>query len=258
MKTIILSGGRGFRLKEETDFKPKPMVNVGGKPILWHIMKIYETWGFNDFIIALGYKGEFIKEYFLNQKNFTHNFTLYTKSGRTKIFKDHELDGKQDDFKITFVDSGLESLTGERVRRLKDFIGPERFMVTYGDGVGNINIKELVKFHQQRKVIGTITGVHARSKWGQVITDKNRMAIYFKQKPVFDEYVNGGFMIFEPEFFNYLKPNEMIELVLERLVKKKELAVYVHEGFWQAMDTYQDMKDLNEIWEKKTPWKMWK
>src|SRR6185369_9586608 len=167
MKTIILSGGLGYRLKEETEFKPKPMVNIGNKPILWHIMKIYAHYGFNDFIIALGYKGDYIKDYFINQKHLAHDFTIHTKSGATLLHKKSSRN-PIDDFKITFVDTGLETLPGERILRLKEFIPKEdeNFMVTYGDGVSDINIKELVKFHKKHKKIGTVTGVHPRSKYG--------------------------------------------------------------------------------------------
>lgn len=257
MKTIILSGGRGYRLKEETDFKPKPMIAIGNKPILWHIMKIYTHFGFNEFIVALGYKSDFIKDYFLNQKYFASNFVLDTRTGKTKILKNSKSEKIADNFKISFIDTGIESLTGERVRRLKDFIKEERFMLTYGDGVGDINIKKLVQFHKEKKVIATLTGVHARSRWGQVIIDKSHLAVTLRQKPVFSEYINGGFMVLEREFFKYLKKDEMIEVTLERLVKEKQLAVFVHDGFWHAMDTYQDMIDLNKIWKKEVPWKVW-
>ncbi len=256
MKTVILCGGRGYRLKEETDFKPKPMVTIGDKPILWHIMKIYESYGFNDFVVALGYKGNEIKNYFLNQKYFARDFTLAAKNGKV-LFHKNKQSQALDDFTITFIDTGLESLTGERIRRLKELLKYESFMVTYGDGVGSINIKELVKFHKRKKVIGTLTGVHARSRWGQIYSDKNHIVTSLKQKPVFNEYINGGFMVREPEFFDYLKPDEMIEVALERLAKKKMLAVFMHDGFWHAMDTYQDMKELNDIWDKNAPWKLW-
>jgi glucose-1-phosphate cytidylyltransferase len=255
MKTIILGGGKGYRLKEETEFRPKPMVKVGDKPILWHIMKIYEHYGFNDFIITLGYKGDDIKDYFLNQRYFQHNFTLFTKSRRTIIYKDKNT--TVDNFKITFVDTGLESLTGERVRRVKDFVGNETFMLTYGDGVSNVDIKEIIKFHKKKKVVATITGVHPISRYGQLKKDKNGLAQKFQEKPRLNDYVNGGFMVLEPEFFDYLKPDEMLEAALERLAKAKQLAIYTHDGYWHSMDNYQDVDTLNTQWKNKPEWKVW-
>lgn len=258
MKTIILSGGLGYRLKEETEFKPKPMVNIGGKPILWHIMKIYAHYGFNDFIIALGYKGDYIKQYFLNQKQLIHDFTLHTKTGFTKIYKPD--DDSLDDFKITFVDTGEETLPGERILRLKKYIPDEdeNFMVTYGDGVSDINIKDLIKFHLKQKTIGTITGVHPKSKYGLLKLDENNKAKGFIEKPVLLERANGGFMIFKKEFFKYLRPGELEHEGLKRLIKQKQLSVFIHDGFWHSMDTYNDVTNLNNLWENTKPWKVWK
>jgi len=259
MKTIILSGGLGYRLKEETEFKPKPMVLIGGKPILWHIMKIYSHYGFNEFIIALGYKGDFIKQYFLNQKHFAHDFTLHTATGFTKIHKKNETKFV-DDFKIIFVDTGLETLPGERILRVKDYIPKEDtdFMVTYGDGVSDINIKHLVRFHKKQKTIGTITGVHPRSKYGLLRVDKKNVANRFIEKPVLKERVNGGFMIFKKEFFNYLRAGEVEHAALQRLIRKRELSVYVHDGFWHSMDTYNDVNSLNALWHEEPKWRIWK
>jgi glucose-1-phosphate cytidylyltransferase len=260
MKTIILSGGLGYRLKEETEFKPKPMVLVGNKPILWHIMKIYAHHGFNDFIIALGYKGNYIKEYFINQKHFAHNFTIHTSSGLTKF---HKKDKKNstDDFTITFVDTGEETLPGERILRLKDFIPEkdENFMVTYGDGVSNVNIKELVTFHKKHNRIGTVTGVHPRSKYGLLSWDeKTYMVNKFIEKPVLIDRVNGGFMVFKRKFFDYLRPGEMEHEGIKRLIKDKQLSLFVHNGFWHSMDTYPDVENLNKMWSTSPEWKIWK
>jgi glucose-1-phosphate cytidylyltransferase len=258
MKVIILSGGLGYRLKEETEFKPKPMVNVGGKPILWHIMKIYSHYGFNEFIIALGYKGDYIKQYFLNQKQLIHNFSLHTRTGFTKI---HKSNGSNlDDFKITFVDTGEETLPGERILRVKDYIPEkdEHFMVTYGDGVSTINIKELVKFHKKQNTIGTITGVYPRSKFGLLKIGENNKVKEFNEKPVLKERTNGGFMIFKKDFFNYLRVGELEHEALKRLVKKDQLSVYKHEGFWESMDTYNDVLNLNRLWLDKPEWRVWK
>lgn len=259
MKVIILCGGIGYRLKEETEFKPKPMVFIGNKPILWHIMKIYSHFGYNEFIIALGYKGDYIKDYFLNQKYLVDNFTLYTKNGYTKMHKNTK-DRNRDDFQITFVDTGQETLPGERILRVKDFI-PETdndFMVTYGDGVANIDIKELVKFHKQTKTIGTVTGVHPRSKYGLLSIDKNNIAQKFIEKPILKEWVNGGFMIFKREFLKYLRKREFEHQAVKRLVKIKQLSVFIHEGFWHSMDTYSDVDSLNKLWLEDPKWKIWK
>lgn len=259
MKTIILSGGLGYRLKEETEFKPKPMVQVGSKPILWHIMKIYSHYGFNDFIIALGYKGDYIKNYFINQKHLAHNFTIHTKSGITKLHKKTSLN-PIDDFKITFVDTGINTLPGERILRIKDFI-PEKdedFMVTYGDGVSDINIKELVKFHKKHKKIGTVTGVHPRSKYGLLSWDEQTNIVKeFVEKPVLKDRVNGGFMVFNKKFFDFLKTGEMEHEGIKRLIEKRQLALYIHDGFWHSMDTYPDVENLNKYWYEDPKWKVW-
>jgi len=257
MKTVILCGGIGYRLKEETEFKPKPMVQIGGKPILWHIMKIYAHYGFNEFIIALGYKGDYIKDYFLNEQNMVHDFTLDTSTGETKIHKNSNLN--VDDFTITFVDTGQESLPGERILRIKNYIPEkdENFMVTYGDGVSDINIKDLVKFHQKQKTIGTVTGVHPHSKYGLLKMGKNGLADSFIEKPVLNEWVNGGFMIFKREFFKYLNSGEFEHDALKRLIKEKQLSTFVHEGFWHCMDTYPDVDNLNKLWKENPKWKIW-
>lgn len=260
MKTIILCGGIGYRLKEETEFKPKPMVLIGNKPILWHIMKIYAHYGFNEFIVALGYKGDYIKDYFLNQKYFIHDFTLHTKSGYAKIHRDIG-DGKLlDDFKITFVDTGSETLPGERILRVREYIpkDDESFMVTYGDGVGDIDIGRLIKFHTKSKTIGTATGVHPRSKYGLLKIGKNKTVSEFREKPVLKDWINGGFMVFQKNVFNYLKPGETEHPALGRLAREKQLSLYIHEGFWHSMDTYTDMEQLNKLWEEDPKWKVWK
>jgi len=256
MKTVILCGGIGYRLKEETEFKPKPMVQIGGKPILWHIMKIYAHYGFNDFIIALGYKGDYIKQYFLNEKNMVHNFNLDTLSGKTRIIRNGT---QSEDFKITFVNTGEETLPGERILRVKDYIPKtdENFMVTYGDGVSDLNIKELVKFHIKQGTIGTVTGVHPRSRYGLLTADKNKIVTSFIEKPVLKERTNGGFMVFKRNFFNYINPAELEHEALKRLVAKKQLSVYVHDGFWHCMDTYPDVDNLNRLWWEDPKWKVW-
>lgn len=236
MKVVILCGGIGYRLKEETKFKPKPMVQVGDKPILWHIMKIYSHFGFNDFIITLGYKGEYIRKYFSDKNN-------------------------RENFNIDLIDTGLETLPGERILRVKNNIPKtdQNFMVTYGDGVGDIDIKKLVSFHKKQNTIGTITGVHPRSKYGLVTITKNRLVKKFIEKPVLKEWINGGFMIFKKEFFDYLGIGEMEHAGLQRLTKTNQLSLFLHEGFWHAVDTYKELEELNKMWKERNPeWKVWK
>lgn len=256
MPVVIFCGGTGTRMKEETEFRPKPMVNLGGHPILWHIMKIYEHYGYNEFIVALGYKGDYIKNYFINQEYFLHDLTIDTKTGKSKIFRQSKK--KHDNFKITFVDTGMETLTAERLLKVKKYIKADKFMVTYGDGVSNVKIDELVAHHTEKGVIGVITGVHPKSKWGLVVANKDNIVQRFQQKPVMKEFVNGGFMVFAKDFFKYVKKREMIEQSLDRLLKDKQLAVYHHEGYWSAMDTYADVEDMNKQWKKNPVWKVWK
>lgn len=259
MKTIILCGGRGYRLKEETEFKPKPMVTVGDKPMLWHIMKIYAHYGFNEFILALGYKADFIKSFFLNQKAFTSDFTVKTK---TYKFKYHlESRTKTDDFIITFVDTGFDTLPGERVLKCKKYIpkNDKYFMLTYGDGVTDLNIKKLVSFHKKQKTIGTITGTHPRWKFGLVKVGRNNKIVKFAEKPILKEWVNGGFMVFDKKAFEYFRFGETEHPVLKRLTREKQLSIYKHKGFWFSVDTYKELEDLNNLWkEKKPPWKVWR
>jgi glucose-1-phosphate cytidylyltransferase len=258
MKTIILCGGQGTRLKEETEYKPKPMVNINGKPILWHIMKIFSHYGFNQFILALGYKADYIKDFFLNQKAFTSDFTLETKNNQAKYYLENRRE--IDNFRITFVDTGLNTLIGERILRCKKYISEKEkyFMVTYGDGVTDLNIKELIKFHQRQNTIGTITGVHPQSKFGSATVGDDNLVKKFIEKPILKDWVNGGFMVFDRRFFNFLRPNEMEHPALKRLSRKKQLSLYKHEGFWQAVDTSRELKELNRLWSSgKPPWKVW-
>lgn len=259
MKVIILCGGQGTRLKEETEFKPKPMVYIGNKPILWHIMKMYSHYGFNEFILALGYKGDYIKQFFLNQKALTSDFTLQTKDYEVDYHLENRVE--VDDFKITFVDTGLETLPGERIIRCKKYILKEDdcFMVTYGDGVSDININKLLSFHKKQKTVGTITGVHPWSKFGVVETNKNNIVKDFNEKPVLNDWVNGGYMVFTRDYFKYLRKGETEHPALKRLVKEKKLSLYKHKGFWACMDTNKELNELNTLWNKTNPpWKIWK
>lgn len=258
MKVIILCGGTGTRLKEETEFKPKPMVYVGQQPMLWHIMKIYAHYGYNEFILALGYKANYIKDYFLNQKAFTSDFTLNTLTHKTIYHANGE--SNSDNFKITFVDTGLDTLPGERILRCQKYIPKtdKSFMVTYGDGVSDINIKKLVKFHNQQKTIGTVTGVHPKSKYGKLEVNSQNMVTMFSEKPILDDWTNAGFMVFNQDFFKYLRKNETEHPALSRLTKNKQLSIYKHNSFWFCMDTYKEVETLNEYWAlENPPWKVW-
>lgn len=259
MKTIILCGGLGTRLKEETEYKPKPMVYIGEKPIIWHIMKIYAHYGYNEFILALGYKADYIKDFFLNQKAFSSDFTLNTQDHSV----DYHLDNRKevDDFKITFVDTGLDTLPGERILLCQKYIPKEDnyFMVTYGDGVSDVNIDELIKFHKKQKTIGTITGVHPRSKFGMVEVNEDMLIKSFSEKPVMNDWVNGGYMVFDKQYFKYQNPGELEHEALKRLSKIKQLSLYGHKGFWYAVDTNKEYEDLNKLWKLgNAPWKIWK
>lgn len=258
MKVIILCGGTGTRLKEETEFRPKPMVSVGNKPLIWHIMKIYAHYGFNEFILALGYKADYIKDFFLNQKAFTSDFTIETSSHKaTYHLKNRE---EIDSFKITFVDTGVETMSGDRLLKCKKYI-PESdkyFMVTYGDGVADININTLIEFHKKQKTIGTITGVHPRSKYGLLEVNDDHLISHFQEKPVLSDWVNGGYMIFDRRVFDYMTEGEMDTEGLKRLAQDKQLSLYKHDDFWFAIDTYKELEDLNKIWNTDNPpWKLW-
>jgi len=252
MKTIILCGGIGTRIKEETEFKPKAMVLIGGKPILWHIMKTYSYFGYNEFILALGYKGDMIKDYFLNQRSFLNDFTLDISRNKTQFHNN-----TCDDFKITFAETGIESDTGERILRVKKYITEDEFMITYGDGVSDNNITQLVAFHKKQGTVGTISGVHPYSKYGLIKIDKkNKLVKSFDQKPLMYDYVSGGFMVFDKKAFNYFD-NGLMEVGLKKMAEKKQLSVYKYEGFWKAMDTYREMGELNNLWSKSKPWAVW-
>jgi len=257
IQTIILCGGKGTRLKEETEFKPKPMVMIGEKPLLWHIMKIYSHYGYNDFILALGYKGNYIKDYFLKQKHYTSDFLLNTTNGAASTFFPN--DGiKKDHFNIIFADTGLETPHGERVLRLKKYINEDLFMVTFGDGVANIDINKLVEFHKKHGRVATVTGVHPRSKYGLVKVDGDNLVTTFDQKPRLYDYVAGGFMVFDKRFFDFIKAGDMIEGSLARLIPQKQLILYKFDGFWYAVDTYKEYEELNKMWrERNRPWKLW-
>ncbi|MEW6007264.1 MAG: glucose-1-phosphate cytidylyltransferase [bacterium] len=256
MKVVILAGGFGTRLTEETIVKPKPMVEIGGKPILWHIMNIYSSQGFKEFIIALGYKGEYIKEYFLNYYNFQSDLTISLKTGEVSASKKCYRD-----WIIHLIDTGISSMTGGRLFNLKEHLKGERFMLTYGDGVANIDLKGLLKFHKSHRKIATITAVRPSARFGKIVFTGDRVK-EFKEKPQTGEgWINGGFFVFEPFVFDYLLSEESVLEAepLENLAKDGQLMAYKHEGFWQCMDTLRDKQFLEKLWkEGNAPWKIWK
>lgn len=256
MQCVILCGGFGTRLKEETEYHPKPLVKIGKMPILWHIMKTYSCFGINKFILSLGYKGEFIKEFFINYKYFHNDFVLNLKTHNAKIM----LDGEGiEDWDIIFADTGVETNTGGRIKRIRKYIKPGEtlFLATYGDGVANVDINKLIKFHKKNNRIATLTAVHPFSKYG-VIEIGDGLAKGFDQKPRLEGYINGGFFVFNRKIFDYLEDDNMLEDAFPVLAKEKQLAVYKHDDFWHCMDTYKDYQILNKMWEnKKAGWKIW-
>jgi glucose-1-phosphate cytidylyltransferase len=255
MKTVIFCGGKGTRLREMTEFIPKPMVPIGNMPILWHIMKIYHSHGFNKFVLCLGYKADVVKNYFLNHNYMSYDFTSDLRAGSHCVHSD-----EIEDWVITFADTALETQTGERLLRVKKYIQDSpTFMATYGDGVADINIQDLLKFHRKHGKIATITGGHGFHKYGLLNVDpQSHKILSFHQKPRLPEYINIGFMVFENAVFDFLSEGEAIEDAIVKLAEIGEVDMYPHEGFFHPMDTFKDYEDLNGIWNNsKIPWKVW-
>jgi glucose-1-phosphate cytidylyltransferase len=258
VKVVILCGGLGTRLREETEFRPKPMVEVGGRPILWHIMKGYAHYGLSDFVLCLGYKGEQIKQYFLNYETMARDFTL--RLGPTPQVTFHTPHAET--WTVTLVDTGAAALTGARVKRVEPHIREEEFLLTYGDGVADVDVQRLLAFHREHGRIGTVTGVRPPSRFGELLTD-GASVVEFSEKPsVSHGYINGGFFVFNRRFFDYLSADDGCVLErepLERLAKDGQLRMYPHDGFWQCMDTPRDLQHLNEYWARpRPPWKVWR
>ncbi|MCX7738951.1 MAG: glucose-1-phosphate cytidylyltransferase [Hydrogenothermaceae bacterium] len=255
MKVVILAGGFGTRLSEETDIKPKPMVEIGGKPIIWHIMKIYSYYGFNEFLICLGYKGYLIKEYFANYFLHMSDITINLRSNKMEI---HDI--KSEPWIVTLVDTGLNTMTGGRIKRVKDYIGNETFMLTYGDGVGDINIVKLLEFHKSHGKYATLTAVQPSGRFGALDLEGDFVK-NFQEKPRGDgSWVNGGFFVLEPEIFDYIDGDETIweRDPLEKLAIDGQLVAYKHTGFWKPMDTLRDKRELENLWNSgNAPWKIW-
>jgi len=255
MKVVILAGGLGTRLSEETELKPKPMVEIGGKPILWHIMTYYSQFGINDFIIALGYKGEVIKKYFLDYHYLSGDININLENGQIDVVHKNIKD-----WKINLIDTGLETLTGGRLKRLEDILGDHRFMLTYGDGLSTVNIDKLLQFHEENGRLATVSAVRPPARFGG-INFNNNMIQEFTEKPQIGEgWINGGFMVFEPGIFKYLtSDDDVLEIdLLEKLAILKQLSGFKHNGFWQCMDTIRDKHMLEKYWkDNNAPWKIW-
>ena len=254
MKVVILAGGLGTRLAEETEIKPKPMIEIGGYPILWHIMKHYAHYGFKDFFVALGYKGEIIKRYFLDYSGLSGSMTINLSSGEV------ETQAKEcEDWVIHLIDTGKMTPTGGRVKRLQPSLSNETFMVTYGDGVCSINFGDLLRFHKSHGRIATVTAVRPPARFGGLIFDGDLVAEFTEKPQIGEGWINGGFLVFEPEVFEYLRDDSSLEAdVLERLAADKQLVAHRHDGFWQCMDTMRDKLLLESLWQSgEVPWKVW-
>ena len=257
MKALILAGGFGTRLSEETDIKPKPMVEVGGKPILWHIMKTYSHHGINEFVILLGYKGYYIKEYFANYFLHQSDVTIDMSDGSMEIHNN-----SSEPWKVTLLDTGLDSMTGGRIKRAQDFVGEESFMLTYGDGVADINIAKLLKFHQSHGKSMTMTSAQPDGRFGALDIDDNNKVKEFKEKPKGDgSWINAGYFVCEPKVFDYIVDGDSSVFEQESLMnlaKDGEVHTYKHHDFWMPMDTLRDKHKLNELWNSdKAPWRVW-
>ena len=255
MKVVILAGGLGTRLAEETEVKPKPMVEIGGYPILWHIMKTYSHYGFKEFYIALGYKGEIIKKFFLDYCNLNGNMTIDFSTGQTEI-----RERESEDWILHLVETGQGSMTGGRIKRLENHLRDAPFMVTYGDGVSDIDLRKLFEFHKSHGKLATVTAVHPPARYGELLINDD-FSTEFTEKPQTHEgWINGGFIIFEPQVLDYLTGDSSVmeKDALERLADEKQLMAYRHDGFWQCMDTLRDKKFLESLWDSGNPtWKVW-
>jgi glucose-1-phosphate cytidylyltransferase len=255
MKTVILAGGFGTRLAEETDIIPKPMVEIGGKPILWHIMKHYGHFGFNEFIIALGQKGEVIKDFFMKYHFLSDGFTVNTKTG--EMIEHNE---KKDDWTVHLVDSGLETMTGGRIKRLAKWVSDGTFMMTYGDGVSNIDLKDLLRFHQSHGKLATVTAIQPPARFGEIVFEGDEVVRFSEKSRIMEGWINGGFFVLEPGVLNYIESDRIHweREPLEMLAKESQLMVYRHEGFWQCMDNIRDLRELRELWNgNNATWKLW-
>jgi len=258
MKVVILAGGFGTRISEESHMKPKPMIEIGGMPILWHIMKIYSSYGYNDFVICCGYKGYMIKQYFSDYYLYRSDITFDFSDNNNMIVHNNFTEP----WKVTLVDTGLNTMTGGRIKRVEKYIGNETFMLTYGDGVSDIDIEELIRYHKSHGKIATMTAINAGQRFGVLDIGNNNEIKAFREKNNDDgSMINGGFMVLEPEVFNYIEGDSIAfeKEPLENIATTGELMAYRHEGFWKCMDTQRDKQQLEKMWEGGcAPWKIWK
>jgi glucose-1-phosphate cytidylyltransferase len=258
VKVVILCGGQGTRLREETEFRPKPLVEVGGRPILLHIMKLYAHHGFREFVLCLGYRGNMIKEHFLNYEAMNNDFTVQLGHPGSIVYHDAH---REHDWRVTMVDTGIQTMTGARVKRASRYLTGDRFMLTYGDGVSDIDLRALLDFHQQAGTLATVTGVHPSSRFGELLVSGHRVQQFSEKPQTHEGLVNGGFFVFERRMLDYLTDDPGCVLEgepLERLATDGELSVYRHGGFWQCMDTYRDYQHLNALWNGGgARWKKW-
>lgn len=252
---VILCGGMGTRLREETEYKPKPMVEIGGRPVLWHIMKIYARYGFTDFILCLGYKGSVIKEYFLSYEMMCNDCTVQLGQKNRITYQSNH---KEQDFNITLVDTGLHTMTGGRIKRIEPYIRSNKLMVTYGDGLADVDLNELVEFHNAHGKVATLTATMPPSRFGILDLGDQGKVNHFREK-VSTEWINGGFFIFNRKIFDYLDTECVLEKKpMEQLAQEGQLMAYRHDGFWIGMDTYREYEMLNKMWDNgEAPWKVW-
>ncbi len=254
MRVVILCGGLGTRLREETEFRPKPLVEIGGRPVLWHIMKLYAHHGQRQFVCCLGYRGSMIKEYFLDYEAMNHDFAVRLgKAHEIRLYGAHE----EQDYEVTLAETGLGTRTGGRVKRAGRYLGGERFFVTYGDSVADVDIGKLLEFHRAHGRLATVTTVRPTSRYGVVDLDGDRV-VRFREKPEVEGWVSAGYFVFEPKVLDYLDDDCVLEAEpLERLAAEGQLVAYRHTGFFHPMDTYRDFQALNELWERGAPWRVW-
>lgn len=257
MKAVILAGGLGTRLREETEFKPKPMVEVGERPILWHIMKNLSAQGIREFVVCLGYKGEVIKNFFTNYAENTHDITVELSGNGSLVLHNEDI---QEDWSVTLVNTGTSTMTGGRIHKIKKYVRGETFLCTYGDGLADINLQKLTNFHQGHGKLATVTAVKPTNRFGALELGSHNLVSAFSEKPQSDKWVNGGFFIFEPGIFDYIDEDCVLEKEpIEKIAQDGQLHAYEHHGFWQPMDTYRETQELNALWNSgKAPWKNWK
>jgi len=259
LPVVILCGGQGTRLKEETEFRPKPMVQVGHRPLLWHIMRIYAHQGFSNFVLALGFKGHVIRDFFLNYRDHTADVSLSFGAEGTPDRREYHDPADIEGWKVTLAETGEHTATGGRIHQLRRFIGDRTFMMTYGDGVADIDVPALLAQHRSSGRLATVTGLRPQSRFGVIERAEDGSAVGFREKPRLDDYISGGFFVLEPEVLDYLDPDCVFEQgPLQRLAEEGQLGVYTHDGFWKSIDTYREFLEINRMWsDGDRPWAIW-